>query len=74
MLNKQDYNLYKPDFELQKSKLNEFFTSFTDKSIKNKDDIHGNKKYMIELVHIILNFSKKSQIKQKKPWKSTWKT
>ena len=52
MLNKQDYNLYKPDFELQKSKLNEFFTQFTDKNIRHEDNIHGKKKYMIELQKI----------------------
>ena len=52
MLNKQDYNIYKPEFDLQKSKLTEFITSFTDKSIKFEDNLHGKKKYMVELQKI----------------------
>ena len=52
MFNNQDYNIYKPDFELQRSKLTEFITSFTDKSITNEDELHGKKKYMIELQKI----------------------
>ena len=48
MINKQDYNLYKPEFEVQKSKLTEFITTFIDKSIVTEDDLHEKKKYMIE--------------------------
>lgn len=42
-------NIYKPNYDVEKVDLEEFFTSFTDRNIK-KDQVHGFKKYMIELV------------------------
>ena len=44
-----DNNHYKPNYELEKSELEVFITEFTDKSI-NRDNLYGNKKYMIEMV------------------------
>lgn len=40
------------DFELDKSRIKDFLTNFTDKSIKEEDRIHGRHKYMIELQKI----------------------
>ena len=62
MINKQDYNLYKPEFEVQKSKLTEFITTFIDKSIVTEDDLHEKKKYMIELQKIANQTSKLLEI------------
>lgn len=52
MLSKQDYEVYKPDYELDKSKLTDFLTTFVDRGIKSEDPTHGKKKYMIELQNI----------------------
>ncbi len=45
----QNYMYYKPDFELEKSKIENFLHTFVDKHIK-ADEIHDQRKYMIQLV------------------------
>jgi hypothetical protein len=42
----------KLDFELEKSRIKDFLTNFSDKTIKEEDRIHGRLKYMIELQKI----------------------
>jgi DNA replication licensing factor MCM7 len=58
MLTKEDYNVYKPDFELEKAKLSDFIQTFVDRNIKTEDELHGRKKYMIELQKIANQTSK----------------
>ena len=48
-MNKNKYTSYKPDFEIEKLKIQEFFEHHIERSMK-EDDIHGKKKYMKELV------------------------
>lgn len=45
----QNYLYWKPDFELERSKIENFLRTFVDKNIK-PDMIHDQRKYMIELV------------------------
>lgn len=52
MYNKHENDVNKRDFELDKAKLSEFITTFSDRTIRVEDDIHGKKKYMIELQKI----------------------
>jgi|APDOM4702015159_1054818.scaffolds.fasta_scaffold323131_1 hypothetical protein len=52
MYNKHENDINRRDFELDKAKLTEFITTYTDKSIRSEDNIHGKKKYMIELQKI----------------------
>lgn len=51
MSKNQTYLVYKPDFELDRSKIENFLKTFTDKNIRS-DQLHEQKKYMIELVRI----------------------
>ncbi len=53
----QSYNLYKPDFDLERSKLENFLKTFIDKNIK-ADQLHEQRKYMIELVNLNLILAK----------------
>lgn len=46
----QNYQYWKPDFELERSKIENFLNTFTDKSIK-PDRKFDQRKYMIELVN-----------------------
>jgi hypothetical protein len=46
----QNFMVFKPDYELERSKIENFLRTFVDKNIK-KDPIHDNRKYMIELVN-----------------------
>lgn len=57
----QNFMVYKPDFELERSKIENFLRTFVDKTIK-KDPIHDNRKYMIELVNTFLIISNLLQI------------
>jgi hypothetical protein len=50
----QNYLVYKPDFELERSKIENFLRTFVDKNIK-PDRIHDQRKYMIELVRYKYN-------------------
>jgi DNA replication licensing factor MCM7 len=52
MYNKHENDINRRDFELDKAKLTEFVTTYTDKSLRAEDNIHGKKKYMIELQKI----------------------
>ncbi len=49
MNNKTNYMFYKPDYELERSKLQNFLKTFVDRTI-SKDRVHDQRKYMIELV------------------------
>ena len=49
----QNYLYFKPDFDLERSKIENFLKSFVDNHIK-ADDIHDQRKYMIQLVKINL--------------------
>lgn len=48
---------YKPEFELERAKFENFLRTFTDKSI-TFDNEHENRKYMIELVIFLIIFFK----------------
>lgn len=56
-----DYKYYKPDFDLERSKIQSFLQTFIDKNL-DKDRIYDQRKYMIELVNNYFNLSKKLQI------------
>lgn len=49
MNKQQNYQTFKPDYELQRSKLESFLQTFEDNYIK-RHPIHENRKYMIMLV------------------------
>ena len=56
----QNYIYWKPDFEIQRSKIENFLLTFVDKNIA-ADRRYDHKKYMIELVnkkYLIILFSK----------------
>lgn len=49
-MNKPNSYLYfKPDYELEKSKIQNFLKTYVDRTIE-KDRVHDQRKYMIELV------------------------
>ncbi len=48
----QDYKYWKPDFELERSKIENFLTTFVDKTIPS-DRVHHQRKYMIQMVRKI---------------------
>ena len=48
----QNYLYHKPDHELERSKVENFLRTFVDKNIQ-PDEIHDQRKYMIELVNKI---------------------
>lgn len=59
MNKQQNYLYWKPDFELERSKIENFLRTFIDKSIE-PDRIHDQRKYMIGLVRLtlhIINFT-----------------
>jgi hypothetical protein len=58
----QNLHTYKPEYELEKSKLKDFFLGFIDKTIEKADSIHGKYKYMIELQKISNKSSKKLEV------------
>ena len=73
MLSKPNYNFFKPDYEMERAKLLNFLKTFVDRSIE-RDRIHDQRKYMIELVSVKFNFSKKLPINNQNYWKYMWKT
>ena len=44
-----NYRFFKPNYELERTKIQNFVKTFIDKSIE-RDRIHDQRKYMIELV------------------------
>jgi hypothetical protein len=62
MNNNQHSNFlfYKPEFDLERAKFENFLRTFTDKGI-SFDNEHENKKYMIELVIFIIKNSAKNR-------------
>jgi hypothetical protein len=62
MNKQQNFLTFKPDYELERSKIENFLRTFVDKSII-PDRLHDQRKYMIQLVFIIFNsISKQLQI------------
>ena len=56
---KDNFLFYKPEFDLERAKLENFLRTFEEKGISSNEYLeHENKKYMIELVNkkIIFNF------------------
>jgi hypothetical protein len=49
MNSKPNHLFFKPDYELDRTKLQNFLKTFTDRSIEH-DRIYDQRKYMIELV------------------------
>jgi hypothetical protein len=47
-----NFHYYKPDYELERSKLQNFLKTFVDRNIE-RDRVHDQRKYMIELVNFI---------------------
>lgn len=45
-----EFKFYKPDFELDRSKLETFLRNFIDKNMA-PDELHDRKKYMVALVN-----------------------
>ena len=54
MSKQPNYMNYKPDFELDRSKIENFLRTFVDKNLKFHD-LHDQRKYMIILVTISFN-------------------
>lgn len=52
MSRQQTYLTYKPDYELDRAKIENFIRNYVDKSL-DLDPLHGQKKYMIQLVKIV---------------------
>ena len=48
-MNKNKFTNYKPDFELDKLKIQEFFEHYNSRGMMD-DEYHGNKKYLAQLV------------------------
>jgi len=55
MNKQQNYQTFKPDYELQRSKIETFLQTFED-NYNKRHPIHENRKYMIMLVFNFLNF------------------
>ena len=53
MNKQQNFLTFKPDYDLERSKIENFLRTFVDKNIK-ADRLHDQRKYMIQLVSIIL--------------------
>jgi hypothetical protein len=52
-----NFQTFKPDYELERSKLQNFLKTFVDRNIE-RDRVHDQRKYMIELVYSNFNIAK----------------
>lgn len=58
MNKQQNFLTFKPDYDLEKSKIENFLRTFVDKNIRG-DPLHDQRKYMIQLVTININSTSK---------------
>ena len=54
MNKQQEFRVFKPDYEIERSKIENFLITFVDKNIR-QDPLHDQRKYMIQLVTLYFN-------------------
>ena len=54
MYKQQEFRVFKPDYELERSKIENFLRTFVDRQIRSHP-IHEQRKYMIQLVTFYFN-------------------